>query len=122
MLRKFSPIVLLLVFGLHLSTCDPPPPDYDDDCGCPCDRDDSDDPCWRNCDPDDGCGGLLASLGLGNTLGNVGGSLDDTLGGLGRKKRDVDGVSLGDVVKIADILSRRKRASQRIPGGFEPNM
>lgn len=121
MFFKISTITFIIALGLHLSQCQP---DYDDGCGCPCDRDDDDDPCWNNCDDDDGpgCGGLLANLGLGGTLGNVGGTLDNTLGGLGRKKRDINDVSLGDVAAIADIISRKKRESQRKPGGSEPNM
>ena len=125
-LKMFSNFwtIFFIVFGLQAVFGQRRPAyDYDDDCGCPCDRDDSDDPCWANCDDDDGCGGLLASLGLGNTLGNVGDTLDNTLGGLGRKKRETSGdVSLDDVVAIADILSRRKREIQRNPAGFEPNM
>lgn len=116
--------LFFIIFAIQVIRCDPPPPppDYDDDdCGCPCDPNDDDDPCWNNCD-DDGCGALLANLGLGNTLGNAGGTLDNTLGGLGRKKRQSD-VSLDDVVAVADILSRKKREmNQRTPGGFEPNM
>lgn len=120
MFFKISSTVFFIVLGLHVVTSQPPPAYYDDDgCGCPCDSDDGDDPCWADCD-DDACGPLLANLGLGGTLGNVGNTLDNTLGGLGRKKRDV---SLDDVVAIADILARKKRETkQRIPGGFEPNM
>lgn len=118
---KFLATFFLVLVGLHAATSDPSD-DYPPGCGCPCDPDDGDDPCWRNCD-DDGCSGLLATLGidLGNTLGGLGDTLDNTVNGLGlgRKKRDL---SLDDVVQVADILSRKKRATQRSPAGFEPNM
>lgn len=129
---NFFVTFFLVLVGLHAVTSGPNDdyPNYGGNggnggnggCGCPCDPNDGDDPCWGNCD-DDGCSGLLASLGIdfSNTLGGLGNTLDNTANGLGlgRKKRDV---TLDDVVQIADILARRKRAAQRSPGGSEPNM